>query len=67
MGFGIFEAVEKKIWCRQPQTRVSVKFSTLSELAHGLHSGLGIIAVKVKIRWWSELNGVSASGQCQVF
>ena len=35
----------------------------MSGLAHGLHSGLGITAVKVQIRWWS---GVSASGQYPV-
>ena len=41
-------------------------FLALSELAHGLHSGLGITAVKVQIRWWPELESVSASGQCPV-
>ena len=27
---------------------------------------MGIIAVKVQIRWWPELEGVCASGQCPV-
>ena len=45
---GVVVAVARKkgVWCRRPQTRVSVEFLALSELAHGLHSGLGIIAVK---------------------
>ena len=44
-----------------------MKFLALLELAHGLHSGLGMIVVKVQIRWWSETEGVSASDQCPVF
>ena len=40
---------------------------SLSELPHGLHRGLGLIAIRVQIRWWSELKDVSASGQCPVF
>ena len=55
------------VWFRRPQPRVSVKSSTLSELAHSLHSELGIIVVKVQIRWWLELEGASASGQSPVF
>ena len=35
----------------------------LSKLARGLHSGLGVTAVKVQICWWSELEGVSAGAQ----
>ena len=38
----------------------------LSKLAHGLHNGFGVTAVKVQIRW-SELEGASASGRCSIF
>ena len=34
---------------------------------HGLHNGLGLMAVKVQIRWCPKLKGVSASGRCLVF
>ena len=46
---------------------MSVKILALSKLAHGVHSGSGIIAIKVQIRCWPELKSVSASGQCPVF
>ena len=39
----------------------------LPKLVHGLYKGSGVAAAKVQIRWWSELEGVSASRRCSSF
>ena len=55
---------KRNVWVPAALIQVSVKFLALSKLAHGLHNGLGIMAVKAQICWWPELKGVSAGGRC---